>query len=60
MLFALKDVYQLLKKLGLCLSHSRTIKLVDALRENHDAVVKEWKAAAENVFASRVRECVLG
>ena len=45
-------MYERLQKLGLCLSHSRTIKLVDALGDNYDSKVKDWKAAAEELFVN--------
>ena len=40
-------VYEQLQKLGLCLSHSKTINLVDILGKYYDLDVKERKSAAE-------------
>lgn len=45
-------MYQRLQKLGLCLSHSRTIKLIDLLGDQYDSVVKQWKTTAEDVFVT--------
>ena len=42
----LLQVFQLLQKIGVCISHSSTIRLVEHLGKNVDAHVKEWK---ENV-----------
>ena len=33
--------------MGLCLSHSRTLKLVDKLGEGFDKKVLQWKSEAE-------------
>lgn len=46
------QVYQRLQKLGLCLAHSRTIKLIDTLGENFDSLVQRWKTAAEYTFVN--------
>jgi hypothetical protein len=41
-------VFTRLQKVGLCLSHGSTIKLVDALGKGFDQTVIEWKADAES------------
>lgn len=47
------QVYQRLQKIGLCMSHFSTIKLVDSLGEDFDMTVKEWKQVAENKMVAR-------
>ncbi len=50
---ALPQVYQRLQKIGLCMSHFSTIKLVDSLGEDFDMAVKEWKLIAENKMITK-------
>jgi L1 cell adhesion molecule like protein len=38
-----KKAFSRLSSLGLCVSHSTTLKLVNQLGENHDARVKKWR-----------------
>lgn len=42
-----------LNKLGLCVSHQRTLKIVQELGNNHDATVLSWRDAAEKVHTER-------
>ncbi len=41
------QVYDRLQKLCLCLSHSKTIQLVDQLGTDHDEVARQWKQIAD-------------
>lgn len=41
------QVYDRLQKLYLCLSHSKTIQLVDQLGEDYDEVARQWKQIAD-------------
>lgn len=41
------QVFRRLNRLGVCLSHSRTIDLIKDLGTNHDATVKQWKHRQE-------------
>ena len=45
-IFAMQ-VFHRLNRLGVCLSHSRTMQLVKWLGEDHDAEVKSWRQAIE-------------
>lgn len=49
------QVFHRLNTVGVCLSHSKTVKLIRKLGENHDDVVKGWKHALE-VLRSRTDE----
>lgn len=42
---AAKQVYSRLQKLGLCLSNTSTLKLLDILGTDHDHTVMEWVTA---------------
>lgn len=44
------QVYDRLQKLCLCLSHSKTIQLIDQLGEDYDEVVRQWKQTADEKF----------
>lgn len=44
------QVYDRLQKVGLCLSHGRTIKLVDRLGEGFDERVLHWKSLIESTM----------
>ena len=46
-------VYQRLQKFGLCLSHSRSIKLISHLGNDFDVIVKKEKAE-EKVRSAKV------
>ncbi len=48
------QVYQRLQKVGLSLSHTATIDLVDRLGDNFDAAVLDWKRIAEEKMVSKV------
>ena len=39
----LMQVYTRLHKLGICMSHKSTVRLLDKLGEGHDAEVHKWK-----------------
>ena len=38
----LSEVYSRLQILGICLSHTSTVKLLDIIGHDHDHIVKEW------------------
>ena len=40
-------MYDRLQKVGMCLSHSCTLKLVDKLGEGFDKKVLQWRSKAE-------------
>ena len=42
------QVYDRLQKVGLCLSHGRTIKIVDRLGEGFNEKVLQWKSVVES------------
>ena len=49
-------MFERLQKVGICLSHSNTIKFVDVLGEDFDHVVKQWRRDAEtNISLSQVQ-----
>ena len=41
------QVYTRLNKLGFCLSHAQTLRVIDRLAEGHDQVMQSWKALVE-------------
>ena len=45
-------MYDRLQKVGLCLSHGGTIKLVDRLGQGYDEKVLQWKALIESTMDS--------
>ena len=49
-MFECVQVYDRLQKVGLCLSHGRTIKLVDRLGEGFDEQVLHWKSQIESTM----------
>lgn len=49
-----KQVFTRLQKVGLCLSHGSTIKLVDELGKGFNQRVLEWKADVESSIDAMV------
>ena len=47
-------VYDRLQKVGLCLSHGKTVKLVDRLGLGFDEKVMEWKTEIEATMDTAV------
>ena len=44
---SLFQVFERLQKLGVCMAHSTTIKLLDSIGEDFDSKVLDWKSAVE-------------
>ncbi len=45
-------MYQRLQKVGLCLSHCCTVKVVEHLGDHFDWKVKEWQGVAEGKLST--------
>jgi len=43
------QAFQRLNRLGLCLSHARTLQLVKSFSDGHDAEVLKWKLRLEHM-----------
>ena len=47
-MYFLAQTYTRLNKVGICLSHQQTRRVIDRLAEKHDHLLKIWKAMHES------------
>ena len=50
----LAQTYTRLNKVGICLSHQQTRRVIDRLAEKHDHLLKTWKALCESNALAQV------